>query len=846
MTKNYIPQVVTPARLAVIAEGPSVEDSVTGVPLSSNSFNFLKGVLSKHNLPTTNLFLGYVSEKRSEGWSTQSKDSEAVRNATARLREDLQKFKPNCCLLIGDLALSVFGGEHTVFTDRGSLRMSPTMGYKFVSTYEPGAVMRNFTWSLAFASDVAKAVSESRIPGHHPVKRKLETWPTFDRLVKLMQAVIEEKPKIAFDLEGHPNQVGVTCYSIARSPEECFIVPLRNKDNTPFWSLEEEIEIWRLTQLILSDPDIPKIAQNGMYELFVFAWRHKILVRGLQEDTLYKMWEILCELPKDLGFIGSLFSKEPYYKDDRTNPDLSIHHEYCCKDSVVTYEASNEMDKALAKNPRSYEHYRFNIRVQKPYLFMQLRGCKIDRDLLAFKRRTTWEKIVRQQSIVNEMTGQVLNVKSSPQKAKYLYSELGLPEQHKIEKGQKKVTTNFDALCKLYVKSQLPVVLEIVKLVQLRTRFSDLHKFETFADGRMRTNLNPVGTETGRLSSSATWVEAIVNSPNIEFKVRQKNGVKTKVMELVYKEEVDTLGTNLQNVTKDLRDLFIPDREDFLFWQYDLSGADAWTVAADLLALGNSRMMDHLRMKVKPSIVIVMLQEYGNAVYTWPLDKLKEVHDATLKAAKTISKYKDSYRCAKACQHGSNYGMQPPLMASLLLQSSVKSWVQNFNDGLEEEIDFKQTQPAVMDRLQKLYMDYYGLEKRNDWLRKQLANHGFLDSANGHRRKFTNIRNRSKIEDSLVRIAAAHEPQANTTFATNAALCNMFYDLTNRTPKGNMRCEPLLMVHDSLAGQCHTSQREWAEQQMAEWFHIPLQIHGIDVVIPVEGGFGSNWKSTDD
>jgi uracil-DNA glycosylase len=845
MVPNYIPPTVLPTRLAIIAEGPSVEDTVSKTPLSSNSYLLLKGILSKLNIPSTHIFLGYVSEKQSAGWESQSLDSEAVTNATARLKKDLAAFRPNCCLLLGDFTAKVFGSELSVFKDRGSLRYSPIFGVKYVATYRPGEVMRNFTWSPAFTADISKAVSESKFSEFCPPVRKIESWPTFDRLVTRLNAVLEAKKEIAFDLEGLPDQVGVTCYSIATSPTDAFIVPLRNKDASPFWSLEQEVELWRLTAEILGSPDIPKIAHNGMYELFVFALRHKLLIRGLANDTMYKMWEIFCELPKDLGFTNSLFGKSPFHKDERTDPDLTVHHEYCCKDSLVTYECSEEMDKALARNDRSMEHYRFNIRVMKPYLYMQLRGCKIDRELLAHKRSANWDKIVLQQSIVNEMSGQVLNVKSSPQKAKFLYGELGLPEQHRMDKGQKKVTTNFDALCKLYVRSQLPVVLEIIKLIQLRTRFSDLHKFETFADGRMRTNLNPVGTDTGRLSSSATWVEAIVNSPSIDFKTRQKNGVKSKVMELKYKEEIDCLGTNLQNVTKDLRDLFIPDREDFVFWQYDLSGADAWTVAADLAALGNSRMMDHLCAKIKPSIVIVLLTEYGDEVYKWSLDKLKEVHDATLGAVKKVPKLKDSYRCAKACQHGTNYGMQPPLMASLLLQTSVKSWVLNFNDGIVDDIDFKMTHPRIMERFQNLYSNYYGLEKRNEWLRTQLSNHGYLDCANGHRRKFCSIRNRRTIEDSIVRVAASHEPQANTTYATNSALCNMYYDLTNRTARGNLRCEPLLMIHDALAGQCHASQKSWAEEKMNDWFNVPLIIHGIPVTIPVEGGFGPNWKATE-
>lgn len=839
---NQIPEIKIPQRLAIIAEGPSEEDAVRGTPFSSSSYGLLKNVLSAVRVPTENIFLGYVSTRRSSNpWAQQSVESGNVQEGIRQLKIDLAKFDPNCCLLLGDLPLKVFGGPHNVFTDRGSIRYSHEFKCKYVSTYDPGAVMRNFSWFTFFQFDVLRAVGQSCIEGYHPPAISCVSWPTFKEVVTNLESVLERRPAIAFDLEGYPNQTGVTCYSISEDGRNAFIVPFRQLDGQPFWGEEQEIILWKLTAQVLGNPDIPKIAQNGMYELFVFAWRHRLVIRGLTDDTMLQMWEAYCELPKGLEDISSIFTEVPYYKDERVVQDLAVHHEYCCKDSIVTFAASERLNRGLAGNPRSAAHYHFNIRTLKPYLYMGLRGCKLDMELLSQRKQTCWGKIKEQQEIVNQMTGQYLNVKSSPQKAKYLYGELALPEQYKREKGQKKVTTNFDALCNLYIKTQLPVLLEIIKLTRLRTRFSDLHKLQPFADGRMRTNLNPVGTDTGRLASSETWVEGIKQKPKIEFKPGP-NG--TKILTLKYTQEVDNLGTNLQNVTEEIRDLFIPDRDDFLFWQYDLSGADAWTVAADLQALGNDRMMVHLKHKIKPSLVILLLVEHGNEVYKWSLEELKRRHDEMKKLTDTVPRLKEAYRGSKACQHGTNYGMQPPLMASLLLQRSVAAWVDNFNAGIVDDIDFKKMSPYTMERYQKLYTEYYGLETRNKWIKEQLTNFGYLDAASGQRRKFTGIRNRRMVEDSIIRTAAAHEPQANTTFATNASLLNMYYDLSNRTPKGNLRCEPLLMIHDALAGQAHESQVDWAKQKMDEWFNVPLRIHGIDLVIPVDGGWGRNWKDT--
>jgi len=239
----------------------------------------------------------------------------------------------------------------------------------------------------------------------------------------------------------------------------------------------------------------------------------------------------------------------------------------------------------------------------------------------------------------------------------------------------------------------------------------------------------------------------------------------------------------------------------------------------------------------------------GSEVFQWDLPQLKQVHDAklkTLKAKDCPGSLKNMYTASKAAQHGTNYGMKPPLMSATLLMRELNGWIDKFNDGYDEgQLDLKVTKPRIMESLQNAYANYYGLELRNEYIRKQLANFGYLDCANGHRRHFTAIRSRKLIDDAIVRTAAAHEPQANTTYATNAALANLYYDRENRTPRGNLRAEPNLMIHDALAGQAHKSNVAWATERTKEWFNIPLIIHGIPITIPVEGGWGPNWKSTD-
>lgn len=819
---NYFPTSPTKGhKLAVILPYKDKESKQLNKPLVGPTSIYLQILLSQVGLPYTSCFIGYMSDR-------------------TRLAQDLGIFQPNCCLLIGQEVLSYFNPDFpSIHNFRGSIFKSRVFGYKCVATYSMGQIQTNYKWNTPALSDVNRAREESLSPSMPDRERTIIIEPTFSQLLDLIDDSLKQ-PKVAIDLEGYPNDVGVTCLSVAKSPSHCYIIPLRNKNDTPYWPLEQEVQLWEKLGKLLTSTSVEKIAQNAMYELFVFAWRHKVLIRNLTEDTMFQQWEIMHEQPKGLDFIGSIYTKEPYYKDERTDPDLTTHHEYCCKDSLVTIEANEEMNKALDTREESKRHYRFNISLLKPYLYMTMRGCKIDKDRVEAHREKTWELVQIQQAKIKEMTGLNLNVKSPKQLKDFLYGDLGLPPVMKRNAFTKKMepTADASAMAKLIVTHELPILVELIKAMRLRTRFSDINKLATFPDGRIRCNLDPTGTETGRLNSKATWIESFSRLPKIacvkgEFKIQ-------------YKGEWKNLGTNLQNQTKDLRDCFVAD-EGYDFFQYDLSGADAWTVAADLERLGNSRMMDHLKAGIKPSVVISLLTKHGDQVYQWSIEELSQRQKSFLVECKTNPVLAHTYTCSKACQHGTNYGMMPPLMSQIQLTRALTGWVDSYNYGkTTDELELKVVHPNTMKRFQDLYTDYYGIELRNEWIRRQLSNFGYIDAASGARRYFTELRGRKNIPDAMIRTAASHEPQANTTFATNLALAKMYYDRENRTPRGSLRCESSLMIHDALAGQVHKSQRQWAQDRLeSTWFNNTLIISGIEVNIPVEGGFGANWKDTD-
>jgi hypothetical protein len=87
----------------------------------------------------------------------------------------------------------------------------------------------------------------------------------------------------------------------------------------------------------------------------------------------------------------------------------------------------------------------------------------------------------------------------------------------------------------------------------------------------------------------------------------------------------------------------------------------------------------------------------------------------------------------------------------------------------------------------------------------------------------------------------AHEPQSNTTWATNMAMLNLWNDPENRHPDGSLIIEPLHQVHDALCGQFPIDYTEWARTKIRSYFNNTLTIAGFDVVIPFDGAYGPSW-----
>ena len=71
-------------------------------------------------------------------------------------------------------------------------------------------------------------------------------------------------------------------------------------------------------------------------------------IRRIHTDTLLKAFAINPELPKGLAFLTSIYTREPFYKDEGmyegSYRDLLLG---CARDACVTFEIDEAMDADL-------------------------------------------------------------------------------------------------------------------------------------------------------------------------------------------------------------------------------------------------------------------------------------------------------------------------------------------------------------------------------------------------------------------------------------------------------------------------------------------------------------------
>jgi len=458
-----------------------------------------------------------------------------------------------------------------------------------------------------------------------------------------------------------------------------------------------------------------------------------------------------------------------------TNPAFDQLLRYNGLDCCGTQAILEILESQLT--PVTRATYEQSLRLYAPAMKMMVRGVKVNKiaigqlkhNLLAELRglQDKWAYLTR------ELTGQEVNPGSPKQLKDFFYGTLNLPPQHKFTKGVKSITTDREAMEKL-IKLDLPAVSIVCNLLLAQRDIKKTLDVVTTGlepSGRIRSSFNPCGTDTGRWSSSTN----------------------------VYHR-----GTNLQNITEDLRHIFISD-VGYKFFNIDYEQVDSRNVALEVyLTTGDSSYLEACESGDLHTQVAKM---------TWP--DLGWTGDPKADKALAETPYYRHYSYRFMCKklgHGSNYLGKPKTLAK---QSRIEL--------------------HIVEAFQEAYFSAFpGIPLWHQIRIEELQLKKGLTTILGRYREF-----HDRLSDEATwRKAIAFLGQSPTADLINKAMLRIDDELPE--------VQLLIQVHDSLLGQYPEEQEDELFPKVLSCFANPITVtHPTSGprthLIPSDGTVGWNW-----
>lgn len=228
-----------------------------------------------------------------------------------RLYKELEEVKPNLILALGNTACWALVGQYGITKIRGATSM--TKWGKILPTYHPSAVLRNWALRTITITDLIKAKREGEFPEIRRPERYVLINPTEEEIEEWYEEYAKNSSHLSIDIETAKGQVEMIGF--ASSPQNAIVIPfikINGKDNRYWPSAEQEVRVWKWVQKFLSLPQ-PKVFQNGLYDL-QYLLRIGLSPRNCSEDTMLLAHSLYPEMPKGLGFLGSIFTDEASWK----------------------------------------------------------------------------------------------------------------------------------------------------------------------------------------------------------------------------------------------------------------------------------------------------------------------------------------------------------------------------------------------------------------------------------------------------------------------------------------------------------------------------------------------------
>lgn len=777
------------AQLAIVAEKPGKDEHAEllrtgqGRPLIGSTGQAVDRHLSRAGSGRPLVYLTNVIKHYDEYWTTPSND-EILEQLPLLYKELASMPNLNCIVAMGAVALKALSCFQ--FSDignrRGSILESIIDGIKMVPTYHPAFYQRGeWRFKPVVEFDLMRAVEQSKF---HEIRRPERTYyinPTFPEALEWLGKFIGAH-RLSYDIETFRPGV-ISCIALASEKTEAYCIPFCYGNRHAYWSIEQETVIWKLLQRVLNQPTCSYIAQNGLFDSW-HLWRHGIEMdfvgrRGF--DSMYAHRMLMPGMPHDLGFLTSIYTEEPYYKDESGDwkSEIRVPDEqfwiYNAKDSAVTIEVADQIISDM-KESNQFDYYTKYVQPQWD-VFMDMRkgGIRIDTERLKDTRASMAAELSQLEEQLKEKLGWLPNVESYLNMGK-LFEQLGIKPSYTMKTHRPRFDEGSMAYYAHNNISARPILVLCNSITKHRTLMSSFLQMHLDDKGFYHPFMDVFKTKTGRAASKGA----------------------------------DGGGPQIQNIPKSLRKLFIADDDESEIICADLKQAEkmyvAWE-AEDLLLLEAFRQ----KKDVHRVLGCIIFRNWHSAEL--PPDNLLA---SILKVCPSCGKKGET-----ECNHSERYMAKQSGHAFSYMQGERRFIREQAKKNVFIEYEeAKRIRALTISKAIHAWHDRtYSEMRRSLWFENPL----------GLRREFYGL-----PDDEMLREILSWEAQSTVGSVTTIAMLRLARSL----PEGSRL---LTQTHDSVAISTKKDQREQIYKLLDEAFYVPMTIHGRELVIPLDKSHGPSW-----
>jgi len=511
------------AKLGVCGEQPGQWEARKGKPFIGPAGQGLNECLQMTRIPRTGLYLTNVIKDldaplrsyininyNRQDWTISAEGNKYINE----LAEELKALNLNAIVAFGNVALIALTSRVGITKWRGSVLESTIVpGLKVIPTFHPATFIPpkfNFLNKPLICEDLLRAKDESEYHEIRRTARNIRIKPDFRQSVDVLNFCYEKGMRgqtIDMDIEVIHEELD--CIAFSWSPTEAISIPFRDQQGD-YFTIDQEHEIMLLIAKILEEE---KIAKRGAYFIFdtqFMLHKYGIRPRGEIHCTQIAQKISLPDYSAGLDFVTTNHTDIPYYKQDGKQwmkmgtGTWEEWWNYNGMDSIAT-SASHPRQIEILMKQKNMDTYDRQRKLIKPLIYMMERGIKLDVDGMLRDKEEEQAKLDTLIESLHKEVGYEINHNSPQQVMKYFYGDLGIkPYKKRNTKGKYVETSDVDALKRISRRGfpAAQIMLDIRSLSKRISTYLNVRKADK--DGRYRSSYNPVGAETGRLSSGET------------------------------------------------------------------------------------------------------------------------------------------------------------------------------------------------------------------------------------------------------------------------------------------------------------------------------------------------------